>query len=215
MTVFFLPLLLAATLAATPAPAETLTREQALQALQDPSDPDARRAGVRWLGEAGTTADQPWLVAALRDDDRLVRAMAENSLWQVWSRSGDAEVDRLFIEGAAEMGSRLLRRALETFSRIIEKKPEFAEAWNKRATIYFWLGELDRSLKDCDEVMKRNPYHFGALSGYGMIYMQLDQPERALEYMQRALAINPNLRQIQKAVEELKRQIRERGREST
>ncbi len=200
-----------------PAPvlAETLSREEALQALQDPSNPDARRAAIRSLGELGTEADQPWLVAALRDDDQLVRAMAETSLWQVWSRSGDAEIDTLFVEGVAEMGGRLLRRALETFTRIIEKKPEFAEAWNKRATIHFWLEDFEKSLADCDEVLKRNPYHFGALSGYGMIYMQLDQPQRALEYLQRALAINPNLRQVRSAIEDLQRELRQRGREST
>ena len=55
------------------------------------------------------------------------------------------------------------------------------------------LGDYPKSLADCDEVMRRNPYHWGALSGYGMIYMQLDQPARALEYFERALAVNPNL----------------------
>jgi tetratricopeptide (TPR) repeat protein len=195
--------------------AQELTHDEALQALQDPSDPDVRRAAVRALGESGTTADLRWLVAALRDEDSLVRAMAENAIWRVWSRSGDPEVDRLFVEGVAEMGARQLRRAVETFSRIIEMKPDFAEAWNKRATIYFWLGEHEKSLADCDEVMKRNPYHFGALSGYGMIYMRLDRPERAIEYLQRALAINPNLRQLRSTIEELERELRERGRDTT
>jgi tetratricopeptide (TPR) repeat protein len=63
--------------------------------------------------------------------------------------------------------------------------------------------------------MKRNPYHFGALAGYGMIYIQLDQPERALDYLERALAINPNLRQIRSAVERIRRLLREEGRETT
>jgi tetratricopeptide (TPR) repeat protein len=201
--------------AATPATAEILTRERALEALQHPANPAARRQAVQSLGETGIIADLPWLAAALRDDDQLVRAVAENSLWRVWSRSGDEEIDRLFIEGVAEMQSRQLRRAIETFSRIIEKKPEFAEAWNKRATIHYWLGEFEKSLADCDEVMKRNPYHFGALTGYGMIYIHLDQPERALDYLERALAINPNLRQVRAVVEEIRRLLREGGRERT
>ena len=210
-----LGLIAAVVLLSPPVSAGTLSHEQALQALQDANDAEARREGVRTLGETGTSVDLPWLVAALRDEDPLVRAMAESSLWRVWSRSGDEEIDRMFVTGVAEMGARQFRRALETFTRIIDRKPEFAEAWNKRATIYFWLGEFENSLTDCDEVMKRNPYHFGALSGYGMIYMQLDRPERALEYLERALAINPNLRQVRSAIEDLKRELLERGREST
>src|SRR5205823_6190534 len=83
------------------------------------------------------------------------------------------------------------------------RRPEFAEGWNKRATVYYLLGEYAKSLADCDEVLKRNPYHFGALSGYGMIYLQLDQPTRALEYFERALAVNPNLSSVQEAADKL------------
>jgi tetratricopeptide (TPR) repeat protein len=81
--------------------------------------------------------------------------------------------------------------------------------------VYYWLGEYEKSLADCDEVMKRNPYHFGALSGYGMIYVQLDRPERAIEYFERALAINPNLVQVQATIDALRRSLRSRGRETT
>ena len=207
--------LFAAPALAPPTSAEPLTHEQALAALRDASDPEARRAAVRALGDAGTTVDTPALVAALRDADAIVRATAETSLWQVWSRSGDPAIDRLFVEGVAEMEGQQLQSAVATFTRIIELRPDFAEAWNKRATVYYLLGELERSLADCDQVMKRNPYHFGALSGYGLIYIQLDRPERALEYLQRALAINPNLEHVRGAVERLERELRERGREIT
>ena len=79
------------------------------------------------------------------------------------------------------------------FSEIIRRKPAFAEGWNKRATIYYLLGRHAESLKDCAEVIKRNPIHFGALSGYAQIYAALGDPERALDYYQRALKVNPNL----------------------
>ena len=72
------------------------------------------------------------------------------------------------------------------------------------------MGEYDRSLADCDEVVKRNPRHFGVLAGYGQIYLQKDQPERALDYFQRALRINPNLQQVELMVEQLKRVIVEK-----
>jgi tetratricopeptide (TPR) repeat protein len=100
--------------------------------------------------------------------------------------------------------------AVETFSRIIQRKPDFAEAWNKRATAYFLMGENEKSLRDCDEVMKRNPAHFGALAGYGQIYLRLDQPERALTYFRRALRINPNMRGIEQVIPEIEQLLTER-----
>lgn len=180
------------------------TREEALQALAGGADAEARRGAARWLAEKGVMADVPALVQALRDVDSLVRAFAENALWQVWSRSGDAEADRLFAVGVEQMQARQAEAAVETFTGVIARRPEFAEGWNKRATVYYLLGEYAKSLADCDEVLKRNPYHFGALSGYGMIYLQLDQPTRALEYFERALAVNPNLSSVQEAADKLK-----------
>jgi tetratricopeptide (TPR) repeat protein len=69
--------------------------------------------------------------------------------------------------------------------------------------VLYLAGEYRRSLADCDEVIKRNPQHFGALSGYGQIYLRLDQPAKALEYFRRALAVNPNLDGVQDLVEKL------------
>jgi tetratricopeptide (TPR) repeat protein len=88
--------------------------------------------------------------------------------------------------------------------------PEFAEGWNKRATVYFLVGDFERSLRDCDEVIKRNPHHFGALAGYGQIYMQLDDYERAIEYFKRALAVNPNLDGVELQVRVLEHALAER-----
>jgi tetratricopeptide (TPR) repeat protein len=97
-----------------------------------------------------------------------------------------------------------------TFTRIIELKPDFAEGWNKRATLYFLAGDMRKSLADCDEVMKRNPYHFGALAGYAQIYIRLEQYERALDYAHRALAINPNLEGMRQSVEAIEHLLEER-----
>ena len=157
-------------------------------------------------------ADGPALTAALRDSDAEVRSSAERSLWLVWSRSGDPAVDRRFLQGVEQMQRQELDDAIETFTDIIARKPEFAEGWNKRATAYYLAGELDRSLADCDEVMKRNPEHFGALSGYGMIYLQLGRPDRALGYFERALAVNPNLAGIEEAVQAIKRFLEQQRR---
>ena len=189
-------------------------REQALRALAGAADPEARQRAARALGETGAMEDVPALARALRDADSLVRALAESALWQVWSRSGDAEVDRLLALGVEQMQTRDGETAVETFTQVIARRPEFAEGWNKRATVYYLLGEYAKSLADCDEVLKRNPYHFGALSGAGMIYLQLDQPTRALEYFERALAVNPNLSAVQEAADQLKALLIRRRRDS-
>jgi tetratricopeptide (TPR) repeat protein len=190
-------------------------REQALAALAMRDDVEARRRGTEALGEFGVMADVPTLAAALRDPDDEVRALAERSLWRVWSRSGDPAIDRRFLQGVEQMQRQELDDAIETFTDIITRKPEFAEGWNKRATAYYLAGELDRSLADCDEVMKRNPAHFGALSGYGMIHLQLGRPDRALGYFERALAVNPNLAGIEEAVQAIKRFLEQQQKGTT
>jgi tetratricopeptide (TPR) repeat protein len=198
--------------AAGPAAAQS-SHDRALADLGRADDVDARRGAVRVLAGTGVMADLPALARALRDPDTVVRGLTERAMWEVWSRTGDAEVDRLFAEGVEQMNARQLAAALETFGKIIARRPDFAEAWNKRATVYFVLGEYRKSLADCDEVLARNPYHWGALSGYGMIYVELDQPGRAVEYFQKALAVNPNLTSVEQAIETLKSQILQRHRE--
>jgi len=178
------------------------SRTQALAALTKP-DPQERRRGALGLETVGRMDDAPVLIGALRDSDELVRAIAEEALWAVWSRSGDERVDGLLRRGISEMSSERLSEAVATFTRVIELKPDFAEGWNKRATAYYLAGEYRRSLADCDEVIKRNPQHFGALSGYGQIYLKLDQPEKALEYFRRAIAVNPNLDGVETLIDRL------------
>ena len=184
-------------------------RSEALTALES-RDAETRRLAVAELAEHGTMPDVPRLAKALRDPDPLVRAIAERSLWHVWSRSGDIEIDALFANGVQEMSEGLGETAVRTFTRIIERKPDFAEGWNKRATVLYLLGEYQKSLADCDEVMKRNPHHFGALSGYGMIYLKLGDPGRALTYFERALAVNPNLTQVEETAQALRRLLIDR-----
>lgn len=174
--------------AADPPP---LTRLQALKAIKDPA-PTVRRAGAARLGKVGTMADTDRLVARLRDDDAPVRHFAEAALWQVWSRSGDRAIDALFLRGVQQMAASQLVEALATFSEIIRRKPAFAEGWNKRATLYYLLGEYTLSMKDCDQVLKRNRNHFGVLAGYGQIYLALGDLDRAQPYFERALQLNPN-----------------------
>ena len=205
-------LVLALCVAAAPAsaqPGTPITREQAREKIAN-GDAEARRTAAAALGDLGTMADAPALLRALRDEDETVRAVAESSLWQVWSRSGDPEIDMLFQRGVEQMSRGDTSAAIQTFTTIIQKKPDFAEGWNKRATIYFLVGAYEQSLRDCDEVVKRNPQHWGVLAGYGQIYLALGKPELALEYFQRALKVNPNLRSVEAAVADLKHLIIEK-----
>jgi len=183
-----------------------LTRAQALLRLSD-ADAAKRREAVARLGDVGVMADTKALVKQLRDTDEEVRSGAEESLWKVWARSGDEKVDALYRLGVRQMSEGLATDALTTFSRIIEMKPGFAEAWNKRATLYFLMGEHEKSLADCAEVMKRNPRHFGALAGYFQIYLQIEDFERALRYGRRALEVNPNMEGVREGVAAIERML--------
>ena len=137
-------------LAGTTAHAQELSREQAAQALSK-ADTQMRRDAVSRLGEVGTMADATLLVNALRDADEDVRDRAERAMWRIWARSGGQEVDRLYQAGVEQMSAGDLQDSIATFTRIIELKPNFAEGWNKRATLYFLVGDLRKSLADCDE----------------------------------------------------------------
>jgi len=193
--------------------AQVPTREAALETLQSP-DPGQRQRAVVWLAQVGRMDDVPALLARLRDPDEDVRAIAERAIWVIWSRSGNPQTDALFLEGIAQLNAGQFKEGIATFSRVIAMAPEFAEGWNKRATIYFLVGDFERSLRDCDEVIKRNPHHFGALAGYGQIYTQLDDYERAIEYFKRALAVNPNLDGVEFQVRVLEHALAERRKKS-
>jgi tetratricopeptide (TPR) repeat protein len=203
MTAVLIVLLCAGPVAAAAAPPRG--RDGALAALADRSSVEARRLGAAALAETGEMRDVPHLLEALRDPDVDVIVLAEQSIWRIWSRSGDPDVDAVFRRGVEQMHRQDFAAAIETFSEIITKKPDFAEGWNKRATIYYLVGEYEKSLADCEEVLRRNPVHFGVLSGFGLNYLELGKPEVALDYFERALAVNPTLTQIQAAVEQLKR----------
>ena len=192
--------------------AQELDREQALRALSS-ADAQTRRDAVTRLGEVGTMPDAKRLVTSLRDPDEEVRGRAEQAMWDIWSRSGDQTVDRLYQRGVEQMTAGDLQEGIATFTRVIKLKPEFAEGWNKRATLYFLAGDLHKSLADCDEVIKRNPQHFGALAGYAQIYFRLEYYDRALEYSRRALAINPNLDGVRSNMELIEHVLEQRRRQ--
>jgi tetratricopeptide (TPR) repeat protein len=194
------------TAAATPAfPEPPKSRGEALAGLRSPSEA-TRAEAVNWIANRGAMADAPLLHERLRDDSETVREFAEQGLWLLWSRSGDAEIDRRMARGTDEMQAGRLADSVATFSEIIKRKPDFAEGWNRRATVYYLASEYEKSIADCDEVLKRNPQHFGALSGLGQIYFKLEDYARSLAWFRRALQVNPNLLGVEiniRGIEEL------------
>lgn len=191
-----------------------MDRPQALHRL-DSVDVVERRLGVERLGVVGDMSDVPRLLPMLDDEDGGVRTDTERAIWSIWSRSGDPEVDRLFAEGAEHLANRRLVESVQVFSRIIELKPDFAEGWNKRATALFLAGDFEASAADCDEVLKRNPAHFGALSGYGLISLRLGRLEQALNYFQQALTLNPNMPGVRANIEAIRGVLTKSGRHET
>jgi len=201
---------LALTLAAGAAfPQAPVTRAQALAGLEA-ADTDRRAEAVAWIAEHGRMEDTQRLATRLRDESPLVRATAEQGLWILWSRSGDDSVDRLLARGIEEMQADRHDEAIATFSEVIRRRPDFAEGWNKRATAYFLAGKLEASAADCDEVLERNPQHFGALSGYGLIRFRQEDYASAIAWWERALAVNPNMEGVAANIAHARALLRER-----
>jgi len=196
--------------AAFPEPPKS--RAEALTALKN-ADTATRAEAVVWIANRGSMADAPLLHERLRDESAFVRSFAEQGLWLLWTRSGDAQIDGLMAQATEEMQAARYGEAIKLLNQVVEKKPAFAEGWNRRATVYYLAGELQRSIADCDEVLKRNPGHFGALSGLGQIYLQLDDEESALKWFRRALEVNPNMLGVEMNIKMLEERLRERSRD--
>lgn len=157
------------------------------------ANPQRRVKGLQKLSELGTAKDAALVYPLLGDADPTVRQIALATVWQLWGKSGDPMIDRRYQEGLALMKAGDLPQALEIFSDIILKQPEFVEAWNKRATLHYLTGDYDLSMQDCEEVLKRLAQHFGALVGYAQMLAERGEPERALALMERANKVNPYL----------------------
>lgn len=203
--------LLVALTAAAPAafPEPPKSRAEALAALKN-TDAATRAEAVVWIANRGGMADAPLLHERLRDESAFVRGFAEQGLWLLWTRSGDPEVDQLMARATEEMQAGRHAQAISVLTSIVEKKPDFAEGWNRRATVYYLAGDYDKSIADCHEVLKRNPRHFGALSGMGQIYFQLEDYEKALQWYRRALEVNPNMLGVEMNIRLIEQRLRDR-----
>lgn len=131
-------------------------------------------------------------------------AAIQHQIWQIWIESSDPGSSQLMRRGMTAMANGDHEVALEAFDDLVEQAPNFAEAWNKRATVYYLMGRLDESVNDIQHTLKLEPRHFGALSGLALIYDAVDQPEAAIRSLEAALQINPHLHGSQERIDRLR-----------
>lgn len=132
------------------------------------------------------------LFSELRAATGPVQAQSlENAIWQIWHSHPNADLKEILDDGIRYMSLGALAKAHQVFAGLVERAPDWAEAWNKRATANYLLGRLEESAADIDQVLKREPRHFGALSGLGLVELARDREAEALDAFERALAVHP------------------------
>ena len=159
--------------------------------LASSEDPPARRAAAFALGFVGTMESNGPVSLALRtDSDDRVRRFAIDSLWEIWFRGESVERGRelrlaLSLNDSAQQ--------LAALNDVIGMYPDFAEAYNQRAIVWFRRGQHSKSIADCEAALRLNPYHFGAASGLGQCHLRMNRPHAALRALAQALDLNPTL----------------------
>lgn len=155
---------------------------------------------------AGETDLDP-LFEALRDADPDGARTIENRIWQEWSRSGSAAMDLLLERGRDALQNGEVQTAIEHFSALVDHAPDFAEAYNARATAYFQAGLYGLAIEDIRETLSRNPRHFAAMSGLAMILQEIGEEKSALEAWRAVEALNPAREGVRQAIERLERRV--------
>lgn len=136
----------------------------------------------------------------------------EFDIWVLWGQSGSPTIDLLMGRGKQFGDSpQELLQAVALFDAAVALAPEFAEAWNKRATAHYLLGDYEASIRDIEQTLRLEPRHFGALSGLGMIMVELGEVEKALRAFRLALEINPHLSDISEEVRRLETDVEGQG----
>ena len=129
----------------------------------------------------------------------------EQKIWSLWNANDSTTAEVLLTQAGRAIDDGAPAEALKILDRVIGANPDFAEAWNKRATLYYMMKRDAASLKDIDKVLDLEPRHFGALAGRGMIYQRQKKYTLALEAFRAALKLNPGMEQVKVSIKELER----------
>jgi len=154
------------------------------------------------------TQNLDFLFGALKaaPDNETAKAIEER-IWALWFVSGSDTADLLMTRVKTAVEGKDLDLAVQLLDAIVEIKPDYVEAWNRRATLFFMKKDYGRALADIRQVLAREPRHFGALSGLGLIMQELGDDKRALDVFRRALAVHPHLERIPDVVKQLTEKV--------
>lgn len=172
--------------------------------------PEAIPAAVTRLKPAEMRAEQIDRLFArlIKSEDGPEAKRAEQSIWNLWMTSDSPTADALLAQAMRASAAKETGTALAILDNVIEVHPNYAEAWNKRATVYFLIGRYNDSLQDIEKVLELEPRHFGALSGLGMIKRQQGDLAAARAAFSEALSFNPHLDGAKRALEEIEAEER-------
>jgi tetratricopeptide (TPR) repeat protein len=178
---------------------------EAIEPMQPPSDLPRPQQGDR-------TRNLDFLFGALKaapDPDSAKQV--ENRIWALWTASGSDTANLLMTRTKAAIDGKDLELALQLLDAVIKIRPDYVEAWNRRATIRYMRKEYGDALLDIRQVLTREPRHFGALSGLGMILQEFGDDKNALVVFRRVLEINPHMPKIPDLVKSLTEKVEGRA----
>ena len=136
--------------------------------------------------------------------------LIEQKIWKLWStHPNDEKLTTLLAEGSAAVNNNQLTEAINIFTKVIELDPNWAEAWNKRATVFYLVGQFQKSQDDIDKVLNLEKRHFGALAGQGLVNIQLKNFEKAIKSYEKALEIYPSMRSPEIMIKEIEALIKQ------
>ena len=203
MTLQFPALILALLLAA---PAWTGASAQSPQDWASPPS-DLPRVGH---GEPHYSLDTLFSALKIAPDDASAKAI-EDRIWAVWVSSGSDTCNLLMSRVKAATENKDYDLAIKLLDSVIALKPGYVEAWNRRATVYYLKQDYGHAIADIAEVLAKEPRHFGALSGLGLMLQDIGDDKHALEAFRKALAIDPHLDNLPETVKTLSEKVEGRG----
>jgi tetratricopeptide (TPR) repeat protein len=130
--------------------------------------------------------------ALTETDDSSLLSEIENRIWTIWYQHPDRDMQAMLVAGDRLMNAGYHGDALRVFNAVIDQQPGYAEAWNRRATLHYLMGNLADSISDIDKTLELEPRHFGALSGLGLVYLQQENLIKAREAFENLLSVHPN-----------------------
>jgi tetratricopeptide (TPR) repeat protein len=175
--------------------------------LLDGDDVDAQKVAALALSLMGTECCLATLAKQLKHPDRMCGQMAEHAMWAIWHRCGNSEAQGYFNSGSAAFAARDLERAIRLFGKAINADPNFAEAYNHRAMVFYLQENFEESLKDCQIATELMPLHFGAWAGAGHCHACLGHADEAIACYEKAKSINPHLECVDDLIAELRESL--------